>query len=201
MGLAAGALATAGVCALALEGGATNVFGSDATAATEGSQYEAAEMTTTSTDLREAAQEIAAREHAVPQLSRSAARTEQRDTKAAAMPVVRQAMSGGVTRTVEPTDPRDVARSMLADYGWSSDQFSCLDELYQHESGWVYTAENPTSGAYGLPQALPGEKMAAYGADWRTNPDTQLQWGFAYIRDRYGSPCGAWGVWQSQGWY
>jgi hypothetical protein len=117
------------------------------------------------------------------------------------MPAARQDVSGAVTETVEATDPRDIAMGMLADYGWSSDQFSCLDSLYARESGWNPSAANPSSGAYGIPQALPGDKMAEYGYDWQTNPETQLEWGLAYIQDRYGSPCGAWNFWLSNNWY
>jgi hypothetical protein len=90
---------------------------------------------------------------------------------------------------------------MLSKYGWSADQFSCLDEIYMRESRWNPSASNPYSGAYGIPQALPGDKMAAFGADWQTNPATQLAWGLSYIRDRYGSPCGAWAFWESHDWY
>lgn len=138
--------------------------------------------------------------------SRPALVSVQRRTKSSAMPVAKQDVSGAVTeqvpvQPVQPSDPRDIAMGMLASYGWSSDQFSCLDELYIHESGWNPAAANPSSGAYGIPQALPGDKMAAYGADWQTNPATQLAWGLAYIRDSYGSPCGAWGFWESNNWY
>ena len=90
---------------------------------------------------------------------------------------------------------------MLADYGWGSDQFSCLDSLWQRESNWNPQARNPYSGAYGIPQALPGEKMASAGSDWQTNPATQIKWGLGYIKDRYGSPCAAWEHSQSVGWY
>jgi hypothetical protein len=98
-------------------------------------------------------------------------------------------------------DPRSVARGMLAERGWSEDQFSCLDSLWTRESNWNYRAENPSSGAYGIPQALPGDKMASAGADWRTNPATQIEWGLGYISDVYGTPCGAWEHSQSVGWY
>ena len=70
-----------------------------------------------------------------------------------------------------------------------------------HESGWNPAAHNPSSGAHGIPQSLPGDKMADYGADWYTNPETQLEWGLHYIQDRYGSPCGAWGFWTCNNWY
>ena len=140
-----------------------------------------------------------------PVVSRSKARpvlaSVQRATKHELLPVAKQDMAGGLTVEVAPSDPKAIAISMLADYGWSSDQFSCLDAIYARESAWDPRAQNPSSGAYGLGQALPGSKMAAYGADWATNPETQLEWGLAYIRDRYGSPCGAWSFWQSNNWY
>ena len=98
-------------------------------------------------------------------------------------------------------DPKSVARAMLADYGWSDGQFNCLDSLWTRESNWNYRAENPSSGAYGIPQALPGDKMASVGSDWRTNPATQIKWGLGYISDVYGTPCGAWEHSQSVGWY
>ncbi|HZI96980.1 MAG TPA: hypothetical protein VFD41_05585 [Actinomycetales bacterium] len=98
-------------------------------------------------------------------------------------------------------DPRSAARVMLADHGWSSGQFDCLDSLWQKESGWDHTAANPSSGAYGIPQALPGSKMSSAGSDWETNPLTQIEWGLGYIADVYGSPCGAWSHSQGSGWY
>ncbi len=98
-------------------------------------------------------------------------------------------------------DPRSVARALLGDYGFSSGQFGCLDSLWQKESGWNYQASNPSSGAYGIPQALPGTKMGTVAADWRTNPATQIKWGLGYIKATYGSPCAAWGHSQANGWY
>ena len=102
--------------------------------------------------------------------------------------------SPAITRTedLSDDDPRDIARALLARVRLLPDQFSCLDALYIGESGWRVDADNPTSSAYGIPQALPGSKMASAGADWATNPATQIRWGLGYIRDRYGSPCGAW---------
>jgi hypothetical protein len=94
---------------------------------------------------------------------------------------------------------RAIARSQLAARGWS-DQFGCLDRLWQRESGWRVSASN-ASGAYGIPQALPGSKMASAGDDWRTNPATQIRWGLGYIGSRYGGPCAAWSHSQSTGWY
>lgn len=98
-------------------------------------------------------------------------------------------------------DPRDIARALMPQFGFSADQFGCLDSLWTRESGWNPAAENPSSGAFGIPQSLPGSKMASAGADWATNPATQIEWGLGYIRDRYGSPCGAWGHSESYGWY
>jgi len=98
-------------------------------------------------------------------------------------------------------DPQVLARILVADRGWGASQFSCLKSLWTRESGWNYRATNPSSGAYGIPQALPGGKMASAGADWRTNPATQIKWGLDYIADRYGTPCGAWGHSESSGWY
>ncbi|WP_431960065.1 transglycosylase SLT domain-containing protein [Actinacidiphila sp. bgisy160] len=80
-------------------------------------------------------------------------------------------------------------------------QYQCFSNIVTRESGWNYTATNASSGAYGLVQALPGSKMATAGADWRTNPGTQIKWGLNYMNSRYGSPCGAWSFWQANHWY
>ncbi|MHC3469433.1 aggregation-promoting factor C-terminal-like domain-containing protein [Streptomyces sp. 7R007] len=77
-----------------------------------------------------------------------------------------------------------------------ADQLQCFSNIVNHESSWNYLAVNPSSGAYGLVQALPGSKMASVGADWRTNPATQIKWGLTYMNSAYGSPCGAWAFWQ-----
>lgn len=98
--------------------------------------------------------------------------------------------TGGVV--VDPSGAQAYARSAIGAYGWGSDQFSCLVSLWTQESGWRANALNTSSGAYGIPQSLPAEKMAVAGADWRTNAATQINWGLAYIHDAYGSPCGAW---------
>ncbi|MEL5955360.1 transglycosylase SLT domain-containing protein [Streptomyces sp. CLV115] len=89
------------------------------------------------------------------------------------------------------------AKAMIGDAA----QFQCFSNIVQHESGWNHTATNSSSGAYGLVQALPGSKMASAGADWRTNPSTQIKWGMDYMNSRYGSPCGAWSFWQANHWY
>ena len=96
---------------------------------------------------------------------------------------------------------QQIAMGMLGSYGWSSRQFSCLDSLWNQESGWNVYATNPTSGAYGIPQALPGDKMASAGPGWQTDAATQIRWGLSYIQSVYGSPCGAWAHEESDGWY
>ena len=104
-----------------------------------------------------------------------------------------------VTETLSDDDPRDIARALLGEFGFSADQFGCLDSLWTKESGWNIHADNPSSSAYGIPQALTATHDLA--ADYMTNPVSQIEWGLGYIRDRYGSPCGAWGHSQSSGWY
>jgi hypothetical protein len=96
---------------------------------------------------------------------------------------------------------RSIAEAMLSSFGWSSSQFSCLQPLWAGESGWSVTASNPSTGAYGIPQALPGSKMASAGPDWQANAATQIHWGLGYIKATYGSPCEAWSHEQADGWY
>ena len=101
-----------------------------------------------------------------------------------------------------PSGAQAIARDLMASmYGWGDDQFGCLVDLWNKESGWNVYAQNPSSGAYGIPQALPGSKMGTAGADWQTNAATQIKWGLGYIAGRYGNPCGAWSHSVSVGWY
>ncbi|MDA8320994.1 MAG: transglycosylase SLT domain-containing protein, partial [Actinomycetota bacterium] len=94
-----------------------------------------------------------------------------------------------------------LAYRMMPSFGFDpATQFSCLNNIWTRESGWRYNAAN-ASGAYGIPQALPGSKMASAGADWLTNPATQIKWGLGYIQSVYGTPCNAWVFWQGHGWY
>ncbi|GLI28677.1 hypothetical protein ARHIZOSPH14_29190 [Agromyces rhizosphaerae] len=101
----------------------------------------------------------------------------------------------------DPGSAQAYAADAVAARGWSTGEFDCLVALWNKESGWRVNAMNPYSGAYGIPQALPGSKMATAGADWQTNAATQIEWGLGYIAGRYGTPCGAWSHSQSVGWY
>lgn len=103
----------------------------------------------------------------------------------------RSSVSAAVSGT-----PRDMARTLASARGWNAQQWSCLEQLWQHESMFQTTVRNTRSGAYGIPQALPASKMATAGADWRTNPVTQIQWGLTYIEARYGTACDAWSHWK-----
>lgn len=100
-----------------------------------------------------------------------------------------------------PGSAKAYAADAVASRGWGQDQYNCLVSLWNKESGWNMYAYNSSSGAYGIPQALPGSKMASAGSDWKTNAGTQIEWGLGYIKSRYGTPCGAWGHSQSRGWY
>ncbi|PKH37369.1 hypothetical protein SAMN05192575_101335 [Nocardioides alpinus] len=129
-------------------------------------------------------------------VSRSARRTS--PTKATAL-----SMSAGAavtkSQTLSEGDPRDIARALLPLYGFSSDQFSCLDSLYTSESGWRVDADNPTSSAYGIPQAL--TQLHDLPADYMTSAESQIRWGLEYIQGTYGTPCSAWSFKSGNGWY
>ena len=101
----------------------------------------------------------------------------------------------------DPGSAQAYAYDAVAARGWGEDQYNCLVSLWQKESGWRVNAQNGSSGAYGIPQALPGSKMATAGEDWATNAGTQIEWGLSYITGRYGTPCGAWAKSQASGWY
>ena len=96
---------------------------------------------------------------------------------------------------------RKIGCALTLERGWSLTEFACLNKLWKRESGWNHKAYNEGSGAYGIPQALPGRKMASAGSDWKTNPATQIKWGLGYIKGRYTSPCRAWQHSEDVGWY
>jgi hypothetical protein len=137
-------------------------------------------------------------------ISRSSDRRAAADpAKVAALTTATGTQVQAIARTVDAADgdPKAIASALLGDYGWDSSQMSCLDSLWTRESNWNPAATNASSGAHGIPQALPGSKMASAGPDWETNPVTQIKWGLGYIQGRYGSPCNAWGHSESHGWY
>jgi hypothetical protein len=101
----------------------------------------------------------------------------------------------------EYSGSRKIGCALMLEEGFGLNQFPCLDKLWKKESGWNYKALNSSSGAYGIPQSLPGSKMASAGSDWKTNPATQIEWGLGYIKGRYDTPCGAWSHSQNVGWY
>ncbi|NYE19091.1 phospholipase [Microbacterium immunditiarum] len=147
----------------------------------------------TETNALKARHDAAVQRKAEADAAAAAAAEAQRQAEAAAAALA-------AANTVEGAQAfaRDVAASQ---YGWGGDQFSCLVNLWNRESGWNYQAYNAGSGATGIPQALPGSKMASAGADWQTSARTQIVWGLDYIARAYGSPCGAWGHSNAFNWY
>jgi hypothetical protein len=135
---------------------------------------------------------------------RAAARKRAAERAAAQQQAAQQQAQPSQTSQAAPApsgSAQQIAMGMLGSYGWSSSQFSCLDSLWNLESGWNVYASNPSSGAYGIPQALPGSKMASAGSDWQSDAATQIRWGLGYIQAMYGSPCGAWAHEQADGSY
>lgn len=109
--------------------------------------------------------------------------------------------AGGAAQMSTVSSNVALGERMAAAVGWAGPQWSCLDALWTRESGWQTEADNSASGAYGIPQSLPADKMAAAGGDYLTDPATQIRWGLSYIAGRYGTPCGAWAHETSAGWY
>ncbi|GGV26487.1 transglycosylase SLT domain-containing protein [Streptomyces griseoflavus] len=152
-------------------------------------------------DAEEAARKAAA-ETAVAKKKEAAEKAKQ-DAKeraeakaAASRSATRDASSFAVQSSYTVAEVQAMARQIVP-----ADQFQCFSNIVERESSWNYRADNPTSDAYGLVQALPGSKMSSAGADWATNPATQIKWGLGYMDNRYGSPCGAWNFWQANHWY
>ncbi len=151
------------------------------------------------------AQERAASPGALAGRERQVSRSQGRTSLSGAARRLRlsQTSGGQATRSKDLTggDPRAIARSMLPEFGFSSAEFGCLDALYGSESGWDPHADNPSSSAYGIPQALTGGTHDNLPADYMTNPAAQIRWGLDYIRVSYGTPCSAWSFKQGNGWY
>ncbi|GAA3136743.1 aggregation-promoting factor C-terminal-like domain-containing protein [Streptomyces echinatus] len=123
-------------------------------------------------------------------------RAETKAAEAASRSDVRDSSSFPTQSSYSVAQIQAMARQMVA-----GDQFQCFSNIVDHESSWNYQAVNASSGAYGLFQALPAGKYASAGADWQTNPATQIKWGLNYMNERYHSPCGAWSFWQANHWY
>ena len=148
------------------------------------------------------ADRAAARRAAARRAAKRAAERRAQRAAAAATPAPASSSQSSSGSAPQPSgDPQQIAAAMLGSYGWSSSEFGCLVSLWNLESGWNVYASNPSSGAYGIPQALPGSKMASAGPDWQSNAATQIRWGLGYIKSLYGSPCGAWSHEQASGWY
>jgi membrane protein involved in colicin uptake len=144
------------------------------------------------------AQAAAERQAAAKRASDAAAAAKAAAEQAAAEQAAAEAQAQANT----PAGAKSAAAAMASSqYGWGSDQFQCLDSLWTKESGWNYKAVNPNGGATGIPQALPGSKMASIAADWQTNAATQVAWGLRYIKGSYGTPCSAWSHSQAVNWY
>ena len=159
-----------------------------------------------------AADEAKAAADKARRLERKAIAKAAAEKKAAAERKAAESSSSSSGRTVPFTGPipsscsefsgnRETGCALMLKAGFEIDQFGCLDRLWTRESHWNHHASNPSTGAYGIPQALPGSKMGSVASDWRTNPATQIKWGLGYIEGRYGSPCSAWSHSQSTGWY
>ncbi len=142
----------------------------------------------------------AARKARAAQAAQAVAKRAQQQAAQASQQQVQQ--SAQHTTSPAPTgSPEQIAQALLSQCGWSSNQMSCLQSLWQREGGCEVTAHNAGSGAYGIPHALPGSKMASAGADRRTNAATQVKWGVEYIKEIYGFPCTAWAHEETDGWY
>lgn len=151
---------------------------------------------------REAIRDRVARATAKAKAEAEAAEKAAAEAKAKAEAEAKKAKELAKRPPVSPGSARAIAKDMLDSYGWGdAEQWSCLDRLWKRESGWNAYAKNKSSGAYGIPQSLPGSKMASAGSDWETNPATQIKWGLGYIKNRYKKPCGAWAHSERVGWY
>jgi len=135
------------------------------------------------------------------QLQQQLAQVEQQIAEAAAAAARVSTPSAPPPSSVSVADAQAIAKSLMPNYGFGSDQWGCLVNLWNYESGWRVNARNPSSGAYGIAQSLPPSKYDSVGTDWLTNPTTQIEWGLGYIKGRYGNPCGAWAHEMAHNWY
>lgn len=145
----------------------------------------------------ESSVQLAAEQRAAA-LSDTSAQIDATESAVQAQIAAEAARPKGGTRAQNKELGRQLAQEL---HGWGADQFACYDKIIMRESLWDQHADNPTSSAYGIPQALPGKRMASEGADWETNPATQIRWGLKYVKERYGTPCKAWSFKRARGWY
>ncbi|WP_262852076.1 lytic transglycosylase domain-containing protein [Mumia quercus] len=193
------------LAALALVGGAvagaTSAPPTVEAASVSGTEALAAETTTekaaASGDRTEPQTSRSAQRPAAPAVPSVADAKKQQVAKAAKQ----RAAAKVKTARMQDKNPRAIAKAMLSDFGFGQGQYAALNKLWVSESNWRWNADNPTSSAYGIPQALPGSKMSSAGKDWKTNPATQIKWGLRYIKEVYGTPSAAWSFKQGNGWY
>ncbi|MEU0224071.1 transglycosylase SLT domain-containing protein [Streptomyces sp. NPDC006284] len=145
---------------------------------------------------RKAAAETAVAKQEKAKKAAEEAKKREAEQEAASRDAKRESTSFAVQSSYSTSQIQAMARQMVP-----SGQWQCFSNIVDHESSWNYQAVNPSSGAYGLFQALPAGKYSSAGADWRTNPATQIKWGLNYMDSRYGSPCDAWAFWQNNHWY
>ncbi|MEU1685679.1 lytic transglycosylase domain-containing protein [Micromonospora sp. NPDC005707] len=159
---------------------------------------------------KQRAAEYQAKLRAAAAAKEAAERAKEAEAAAASRKKEREAAKKAATKPYDGPIPasceeysgnRKIGCAIMLDEGFGIDQFPCLDKLWTKESGWNPKAHNDSSGAHGIPQAVPGSKMSSVADDWETNPATQIKWGLGYIEGRYDDPCGAWQHSQSQGWY
>lgn len=172
----------------------------------EGTQVQQASLTEQAqaqSDAADATARQTAEQAARIQAAKDAAAKKKAADQKAAEAARAQSASRGDTRATFPVQASYTIAQVkqMAEQIVGGSQFACFSNIVTRESGWNYTAVNPSSGAYGLVQANPGSKMASVASDWRTNPATQIQWGLNYMNSRYGSPCGAWQFWQAHNYY
>jgi hypothetical protein len=183
--------------------GTTTLLG-DIPAGQQVQQASLTEQIQAQSDAADATAQKSAEQAARVQAAKDAAKKKQAADDAAAKAARIKAESGTgdagasfpVRASYSEAQVQAMAKSIVG-----SGQYSCFSNIVSRESGWNYTATNASSGAYGLVQALPGSKMASAGADWQTNPATQIKWGLTYMNNRYGSPCDAWQFWQVNHYY
>jgi hypothetical protein len=204
---AAAVVVGGGTAAFALTGGGSAPAKKSAVPPTQQVQAEA-QQPAPMTDAQRKSVESARRKELQKRALRAARSEKDRPTLLAKgapipskSPTPDPGQGGGAGNPVPAGQAQQIAKSLLPSFGFDpNSQFGCLVNMWNRESGWRVTAANP-SGAYGIPQALPGSKMASAGSDWRTSARTQIKWGLGYIKGRYGTPCGAWAYWQQHSSY